>query len=53
MGKVVCFESYGEWDEEAGKPMERDTLVRIYSMTKPITAVGLMMLYEEGAFQAQ
>jgi CubicO group peptidase (beta-lactamase class C family) len=31
--------------------MERDSLVRIYSMTKPIAAVGLMMLYEEGAFQ--
>ena len=50
-GKVVYFESYGERDEEAGKPMERDSLVRIYSMTKPIAAVGLMMLHEEGAFQ--
>ena len=50
-GKIVHFESYGERDEEAGKPMEKDTLVRIYSMTKPIAAVGLMMLHEEGAFQ--
>jgi CubicO group peptidase (beta-lactamase class C family) len=50
-GKVVYFDSYGERDEEAGKPMELDSLVRIYSMTKPIAAVGLMMLYEEGAFQ--
>ena len=50
-GKVVYFDSYGERDEEAGKPMERNSLVRIYSMTKPIAAVGLMMLHEEGAFQ--
>ncbi len=50
-GKVVHFESCGLRDEEAEKAMERDTLVRIYSMTKPIAAVGLMMLHEEGAFQ--
>ena len=50
-GKVVYFDSYGKRDEEHGTPMEHDTLVRIYSMTKPITAVGLMMLHEEGAFQ--
>ncbi len=50
-GKIVYFDSYGERDESTGQPMERDTLVRIYSMTKPVTAVALMMLYEEGAFQ--
>ncbi len=50
-GKIVYFDSYGERDEEAQKSMEKDTLVRIYSMTKPIAAVGLMMLHEEGAFQ--
>ncbi len=49
-GQVVYFENYGERDEEAGRPMEKDTLVRIYSMTKPVTAVALMMLHEEGAF---
>ena len=36
---------------EAGKPIERDTIFRIYSMTKPIVSVGLMTLYEEGLFQ--
>ena len=50
-GKVVHFESCGQRDEEAKRPMKCDTLVRIYSMTKPIAAVGLMMLQEEGAFQ--
>jgi CubicO group peptidase (beta-lactamase class C family) len=35
---------------EAGVPVTADTLYRIYSMTKPITSVGLMMLYEEGRF---
>jgi CubicO group peptidase (beta-lactamase class C family) len=35
-------------DREAGKPMKPDTIIRIYSMTKPITSVAVMMLYEEG-----
>ena len=38
-------------DLEAGTPVERDTIFRIYSMTKPIVSVGLMTLYEEGRFQ--
>ena len=38
-------------DREAGKPMEPDAIFRIYSMTKPITSVAIMMLYEEGLFQ--
>ncbi|MGI8550356.1 MAG: serine hydrolase domain-containing protein [Dehalococcoidia bacterium] len=50
-GKVVHFETVGRMDTEAGKPMEADTIFRIYSMTKPIASVGLMMLYEEGRFQ--
>ncbi|HLG12240.1 MAG TPA: serine hydrolase domain-containing protein [Dehalococcoidia bacterium] len=50
-GKVVHFETYGQSDREAGKPVERDTIFRIYSMTKPIVSVGLMTLYEEGLFQ--
>ena len=47
-GKVVHFEAYGMMDIEADKPMQRDTIFRIYSMTKPIAAVGVMMLCEEG-----
>jgi CubicO group peptidase (beta-lactamase class C family) len=38
-------------DVEAQRPMARDTIFRIYSMTKPITSVAVMMLYEEGAFR--
>lgn len=50
-GKVAHFECVGMMDKEAGKPMEPDTIFRIYSMTKPITCVAIMMLYEEGLFQ--
>ncbi len=50
-GKIVHLGLYGQRDREAGTPVERDTLFRIYSMTKPITAVAAMMLYEEGAFE--
>jgi CubicO group peptidase (beta-lactamase class C family) len=49
-GKVGYFEAIGMSDMEAGAPMERDTIFRIYSMTKPITSVALMTLWEEGAF---
>jgi CubicO group peptidase (beta-lactamase class C family) len=42
---------YGSRDLEAGLPVEPDTLWRIYSMTKPVTSVAAMMLYEEGAFE--
>lgn len=47
-GKIVHLEAYGMMDIEANKPMEKDTIFRIYSMTKPIAAVGIMMLCEEG-----
>ncbi len=50
-GKEVYFGAFGAADREAGKPMTRDTLVQIFSMTKPITGVAFMMLYEEGRFQ--
>ena len=50
-GKVVHFEAKGKSNMASGKPMQHDTIVRIYSMSKPITSVALMMLYEEGAFQ--
>ena len=50
-GKIVHFESAGWRDREAGAPMTNDTLFRIYSMTKPITGVALMTLYDEGKFR--
>lgn len=50
-GQIVHFESIGQRDRERGLPMERDSIFRIYSMSKPITSVALMMLYEEGHFQ--
>ena len=50
-GVLAYFRSYGEMDAERSKPVEADTIFRIYSMTKPITSVALMMLFEEGHFQ--
>jgi CubicO group peptidase (beta-lactamase class C family) len=50
-GRIAHLSTYGHRDVEAEAPVERDTLFRIYSMTKPITSVAAMMLYEEGAFQ--
>jgi len=49
--KIVHFESVGYRDLEAQAPMTNDTLFRIYSMTKPVTGVALMILYEEGKFR--
>jgi len=50
-GKIVHFETVGMRDIENEKPVEPDTIFRIYSMSKPITSVAVMMLYEEGHFQ--
>src|SRR5437764_6192966 len=50
-GHVVHVSTCGERDMEAGLPIELDTIFRMYSMTKPITSVAAMMLYEEGAFE--
>ena len=50
-GKIAYQETFGMADMEAGKPMQMDTIHRIYSMSKPITTTALMMLYEEGKFQ--
>ena len=50
-GKIVHFEKIGMQDVATAKPVEFDTIFRIYSMTKPITSVAVMMLYEEGHFQ--
>jgi CubicO group peptidase (beta-lactamase class C family) len=50
-GKIAYFESFGHRDRDKGLTMTRDALFRIYSMTKPITSVAVMMLHEEGHFQ--
>ena len=50
-GKVAHFEADGMMDIAADKPMQKDTIFRIYSMTKPIAAAAVMMLYEEGKLQ--
>jgi CubicO group peptidase (beta-lactamase class C family) len=49
-GKVAWVDAWGMRDIAAGDPMEADDIFRIYSMTKPITSVAVMMLYEEGRF---
>jgi CubicO group peptidase (beta-lactamase class C family) len=49
-GRVAWFKPQGMLDREAGKPMHPDTIFRICSMTKPITSMAVMMLYEEGHF---
>ena len=50
-GKVVQHKAYGVQSLETNAPMKTDTIARIYSMTKPITGVAMMMLYEEGKWQ--
>lgn len=50
-GEEAFFHAYGHRDMEREQPMRRDTVVRFYSMTKPIASAALMMLYEEGRFQ--
>lgn len=50
-GKVAHAGVYGKMNLETGQAMRRDALFRIYSMTKPITGVALMSLYDEGRFQ--
>lgn len=47
-GKVVHFEAHGNLDFESNKPMRTDTLFRLASMTKPMTAVAVLMMMEEG-----
>jgi CubicO group peptidase (beta-lactamase class C family) len=50
-GHVAHLSSLGSMDRERGKPVADDTIWRLYSMTKPITGVALMTLYEHGMFQ--
>ena len=49
-GKLVYVADYGRRDIETGLPVEHDTIWRIYSMTKPITSLAAMMLWEQGRF---
>lgn len=49
-GQERYFGAVGMADREAGKPMRRDTLAQIFSMTKPVTGVALMQLWEQGKF---
>ncbi|HEX8669445.1 MAG TPA: serine hydrolase domain-containing protein [Allosphingosinicella sp.] len=49
-GRIVSFATYGR-KTAGGEPIARDTIFRIYSMTKPVTGVALMMLFEEGRFR--
>src|SRR3569833_504663 len=47
-GKVVLQKVYGKADLDAGTPLKLDSLFRIYSQTKPVTGVAMMILYEQG-----
>ncbi len=50
-GRLAYWRSLGRRDAERDRPVEDDTIWRIYSMTKPVTSVALMQLYERGLFQ--
>ena len=49
-GKMVDYETFGYIDKEAGKPMPKDAIFRLNSMTKPIIAVAALTLYEQGKY---
>jgi len=50
-GKTLVSESFGYYDLENKKPMSNKTMFRAYSMTKPVTAAALMMLFDKGKFK--
>jgi CubicO group peptidase (beta-lactamase class C family) len=50
-GQLVEQKTYGQQDLAGPKPMQKDTIFRIYSMTKPITGVAMMILFEEGKWK--
>jgi CubicO group peptidase (beta-lactamase class C family) len=50
-GQLAHVSTYGQRDVEAGLPVETDTIWRIYSMTKPLTAVTALVAYEQGLFE--
>jgi len=47
-GKVVLSKVYGKADSDAGTPLKMDSLFRVYSQTKPVTGVALLILFEQG-----
>jgi CubicO group peptidase (beta-lactamase class C family) len=50
-GKVAYLEAFGKLNASTGEPMPLDAIFRIHSMTKPITTVAALLLYDEGKFQ--
>ena len=50
-GRVAYFKAFGQMDREKKKPMRKDAIFRIYSMTKPVVGIAMMMLHEEGKWQ--
>ena len=52
-GKIMDYRTYGQRDMATGAAMTRDTIFRDYSMTKPVTGVAMMILYEAGQMAAQ
>ena len=50
-GRLVCMEALGQADIEAARPMPEDAIFRLYSMTRSMTSLAAMILWEEGAFQ--
>ena len=52
-GKVVHFETYGMMNLEAQRPMQKDAIFRIYSMTKPVAAVAVLMLCQDGKLELE
>jgi len=50
-GKIVYFEAVGFRDKATGSPMQKDSIFRIYSMTKPLASTAAMILVEEGKIQ--
>lgn len=52
-GKLVHFKTFGAKDMASGAPMQKDTIFRIFSMSKPITSTAMMILYEEGKWNPE
>ena len=50
-GKVVAYDLYGKSDLATGAPLKEDTIFRMYSQTKPVTGVAMMILYEQGKWR--
>ena len=50
-GRIVTFDAYGKQSLATGVPMAKDTIVRMYSQTKPLTAVAMLILYEQGKWE--